>query len=70
MKVTMEFDLPEERNELIGSIKSMSLFSVIWSMDQWLRGKIKYDNREEFEEVRQQLRDLLDTYTVNLNEFE
>lgn len=39
---TLEFQLPEENAEFEAAVKATSMSVVIWEMDQYLRGKIKY----------------------------
>jgi hypothetical protein len=42
-KATLEFTLPEEKNELKLATEGAKLLLVISSLEQWLRTKIKYN---------------------------
>lgn len=42
MKVTLTFDLPEDRNELWLAIEGCGWMSVVLDMDNWLRSQIKH----------------------------
>jgi len=41
-KVTIEFDLPEERVEMKVALKGAEYLSALQEYDNFLRGKIKY----------------------------
>lgn len=68
MKAILEFNLPEERNEHLLAVKSANIYSILLDIDQWLRSKIKHEDREEFEEVREELHLLMEQHGFNLYE--
>lgn len=53
MKATLEFQLPRDRAEFNMANGGAGFHSVLWDMDQWLRGKIKYGS--EFKTVEDAL---------------
>ena len=59
MKATLEFNLPEEREEFEGATDGWKWQSVVWDFDQMLREKIKHGNQEELVPVREALRELV-----------
>lgn len=71
MKATLEFSLPEEREEFNLAQSGVLYSLVLGQMDQYLRGKIKYEDLPEHEEkIYQDLRDQLhrfaDEYEVKV----
>lgn len=60
MKATMEFDLYEERDEFDEAVNGRKYKMVLWNMDQYLRGKLKYEDLPEgVEDALQKTRDKL-----------
>ena len=71
-KAILEFNLPEDNDEFQDAINAGKMSSVIWDMDQWLRGNIKYNNdsRSETElKVFQECRDYLTSLTRELPDY-
>ena len=73
MNAILEFNLPEDQTDLEFAYKGSKWWSVAWGMNQWLRGQIKYasdemsdDTYKAFEECREQLRELIDEYNLDL----
>ena len=74
MEAILKFNLPEDQYEFDMACKGSVMHTILWDMDQWLRGKIKYapaDQTEEayrvYEETREQLRELMLQYDVKLD---
>ena len=72
MKATLEFNLPEDREEHLMAVKSLELHLSLWDIDQYLRERMKYgnlkqDKYEVYEEVRNQLYEIMDHYNVRFN---
>ena len=72
MKATLEFNLPEDREEHLRAVNSLELYLSLWDIDQYVREKMKYGNLEEdkyeiYEEIRNQLYEIMDQYNVKLN---
>ena len=70
-------DNPDDRADLLRTLKALDLAIALWDLDQWLRGETKYADPknekdearvEALEEVRQQLHGMLDDRDVNLDE--
>ena len=78
MKVTIEYDGHEEREELRTALDGGKWKSVAWDMDQVLRNVIRrgyIDNREattkeidSAEKIRELLMRILENYNLNLDE--
>jgi|TARA_R110000787_G_scaffold204775_1_gene315279 hypothetical protein len=74
MKAILEFNLPDDQHEFIMASEGEAMNSVIWDMDQWLRGKIKHapdsvsdDTLEAYQECRDQLHELLNLENITLD---
>lgn len=74
MKAILEFNLPEDQNEFEFASQGSNWWSVAWNMDQWLRSQTKYapdemsdDTYKAFEECREQLRELINEYNLDLD---
>jgi len=77
MKVTIEFDGFEEKEELRNALDADKWKGVVWEMDQELRKITKYgfigqreatdQERESAERFREEIRRLLDEWNLNLD---
>ena len=74
MKAILEFDLPENSHEFEMATNGYKFHSVLWEMDQYLRGKIKYapddmsdDTLQTFEKGRSQLHEVMGRYNVSFD---
>ena len=74
MKAILEFNLPDDDHEFEMATKGAHFHSVLWEMDQYLRGKIKYapddmsdDTLKTFEESRSQLHEIMSSYNVSFD---
>ncbi len=69
-KITLTFDSNEEAEEARTALDAGKWKILVWDLDQYLRGKIKYcsDNEDPaaYETVREKLRDILEEYNLNL----
>jgi hypothetical protein len=76
MKVTIEFDGDEEREELRTALDGYKWKGAVWDLDQALRKITKYDNvygkestdqeRELADRLRTELREILEQWNLNL----
>lgn len=68
MKSTLEFNLPEEKTELVDALNGTSYNIVINQFDNWLRQLYKYENKRtvDIELARQKLRELTDEYCIEV----
>ena len=62
----MKFDIPEENDEFNLRHNGPTYYDILWELDQWLRTQIKHNDKNEFQEVRDQLWDLLDEEGIQL----
>jgi len=74
MEAILKFNLPEERQDFMLAAKAMSFWSVLWELDQHLRGKTKYasDDMSEGEynaymAIRETLRELMLDENISLD---
>ncbi|MFW6121241.1 MAG: hypothetical protein ACOC80_10150 [Petrotogales bacterium] len=67
-KAKLEFDLPEEEFELFQATHAWMLTSIIWDMDEWLRNRIKHFDRDEFQEVREELINIVESYNLSMDQ--
>lgn len=70
-KVTIEFQLPEEQEELKDAQKGTEYNIVLFDIDQYLRNEIKHGNHLQveydiFQRVRDKLHELLNEREINL----
>jgi len=72
MKVVIEFDGIEERNDLNDALNGYKWKMIVWDMDQELRRYIKYDDKlndqaqEIVEKLREYLRHTINEHGVNI----
>lgn len=73
MRVTLEFNLPEEQDEYEIYHNARKYYSVLWDLDQFLRNKLKYpeDGTSELSldtlaDIRSTLHDLLQEKNIEL----
>lgn len=59
-KVILEYNLPEDKEELDITMKASHYFCALEDLDNFLRGKIKYgEQSEEITAIYQEVRDKL-----------
>ncbi len=59
-KVTIEFDSIEDKHEMEMCLNGMKWYLLAWELDQYLRGRLKYEPMSDKEyEMLQQTRDKL-----------
>lgn len=60
-KLILEFTQPEDASEIYAAVNGMSLYLLLWDLDQHLRKIIKYDGDpvkvRHYEEIRDWLHD-------------
>jgi hypothetical protein len=74
MKAILEFNLPEDDNDLYLAINAKNIINVLWELDQHLRSNIKYaddstteDTIEAYQKTRDKLHELVSEYNININ---
>lgn len=70
MKHILEFSLPEDQNDLTLATNAQKYFLVLWDLDQHLRNAIKYEQKEEYQPIREKLYELMGSHYVDLDEVE
>lgn len=75
MKGVLKFNLPEEQTDFQDAIDGSNFKHVLWKLDQFYRGKIKYAHDmtndevlDTYEEVREQIRFFCDEMNVSFEE--
>ncbi|NDD53354.1 hypothetical protein EBZ39_05690 [bacterium] len=71
MKVTLEFNLPEDQEEFDIHRQAMDFYVVLSDLDRELRAKLKYQNLTKaetkvFQEVRDRLTELCNLRNVEI----
>lgn len=67
MRVTLTFDLPEEKTELFDALRGIEWELVAWDLDQWLRSEIKYQDKNELQSARDKLWELINDYGLEFS---
>lgn len=74
MKAILEFNLPEDNQDFTLATNGTKFWSVLWELDQSLRGKTKYapddlpqDKYDAYQEIRDELHELMSNHNVNLD---
>ena len=67
MKAIIEFSLPEDNQEFELHTKALKMYSTLWDFDVWLRAEIKYNNQEQYEPVREKLRELMNDNRIDFD---
>jgi hypothetical protein len=76
MEAILKFNLPEDQPEFNNALKGGDWKHVCWQMDQYLRGRVKYDESlsEEqlrvYEGIREELYGFMNENKVDLYEVE
>lgn len=72
-KATLTFKLPEEQEEFELALNAGAHSTILWELDQVLRGKIKYvpdsqskEVTQTYQEIRDKLHELLLEYDVTI----
>jgi hypothetical protein len=80
MKITIEFEGTEEEDDARTALDGWKWKSAMWDLDQFLRSTTKYDtsllnhneqaSKEEYEvaeKLREEIRNILEGYNLNLD---
>jgi hypothetical protein len=75
MKAILEFDLDEGQDKMahLRCVKALNMAIVLWDMDQYLRGLIKYGELDDaihktLEDTRGKLREIMSENSIDLDE--
>jgi len=69
-KGVLQFDLPEDRCAHKIAVHAMDWALSVDNLEKWLRNQVKYRNREELQEVRDMLYDILDSRGISIDDIE
>lgn len=58
------------QNEALQIMKATKYLIALWDLDQWLRSEIKYQAKEEYQPVRDELYNILQNNGISLDELE
>jgi len=64
----IKFTLPDDQHDLLCATQGETLSFILWDFDQWLREQIKYRDRNELQEVRDKLYEIMRDRGVNLDD--
>ena len=62
MKATLEFNLPEDKEDFDFATNGINYYAALCEFDNWLRSEYKYNGKEEMFAVREKL-----NYFINEN---
>ena len=66
MKATLEFNLPEEKDEYNFANNGINYYSALVEFDQWLRSEYKYNDNEAMFKVREKLNEFINENNVKI----
>ena len=67
MKATLEYNLPEDRDDFNYANNGFNYYMALVEMDEWLRSEYKYNGKEEMYEVREKLRQIIFENNVKID---
>ena len=66
MKATLEFNLPEEKEEYDFANNGVNYYITLVEFDHWLRSEYKYNGNESMYEVREKLQQFINDNNVKI----
>lgn len=66
MKATLEFNLPDDKEDFDYATNGFNYYLSLVEMDQWLRSEYKYNGKEDMYEVREKLNEIILANNVNI----
>jgi len=72
MKVTIEFNLPDDEYEYRNSVKANEMYNALWDIKQELRNALKYGDLKEYEyktmeSIQDRFFEILNGYEIVMN---
>jgi hypothetical protein len=72
MKVTIEFNLPDDEYEYRNSVKANEMYNALWDIKQELRNALKYGDLTEYEyktmeRIQDKFFEILNEYEIVIN---
>jgi flavin-dependent dehydrogenase len=66
MKATLEFNLPEEKDEYDFANNGLNYYLTLVEFDHWLRSEYKYNGNEAMFEVREKLQQFINDNNIKI----
>ena len=66
MKATLEFNLPEDKEDFDFATKGINYYSALYEFDNWLRSEYKYNGNEPMFEVRKKLNEFINDNNIKI----
>ena len=66
MKATLEFNLPEEKDEYDFANNGVNYYCALTEFDNWLRSEYKYNGNEAMFEVRKKLNEFINENNIKI----
>ena len=66
MKATLEFNLPEDKEDFDFATNGINYYSALVEFDNWLRSEYKYNGNEPMFEVREKLNKFINENNVKI----
>lgn len=66
MKATLEFNLPEDKEDFDFATNGINYYSALVEFDQWLRSEYKYNDNEAMFKVRKKLNEFINENNVKI----
>ena len=66
MKATLDYNLPEDRDDFNHATNGFNYYMALVEMDEWLRSEYKYNCKDDMWEVREKLRQIIFENNVKL----
>jgi hypothetical protein len=67
MTATLQFRLPEEREEFEVTRKALDLYFILYDLSEELRDRVEYGGREDLQEIRDLLYEKMAERGVSLD---
>ncbi len=65
-EITLKYSA-EDEDAYLAALHGIDFYCALHDLDQWLRSKIKHEDKEEFEPVRDQLHECVANRGINLD---
>jgi hypothetical protein len=66
MKATLEFNLPDEKDEYDFANNGLNYYLTLVEFDHWLRSEYKYNGNESMFEVREKLQQFINDNNIKI----
>jgi hypothetical protein len=66
MKATLEFNLPEDKEDFDFATNGINYYSALTEFDNWLRSEYKYNGNEPMFEAREKLQQFINDNNIKI----